>query len=144
MVVVEELALVASAPSWSDTAWREYCELALTRTAHMKRLRALIVFSPEQGPTTAQRRLMIDEYGERLRLKECLRTALLTRSRLVVGVTVAMNWMFSSRERKVQGFRPDRYRDALVWTAEVARFDASLAIDALAAVIEHAGYPPLG
>jgi len=98
---------------------------------------ALLMFAPTASPTVEQRRIIIEEYGERTGIKSFRRVALLSSSMVARGVLTALGWLSSGS--RMRALKPSEWRRALAWLAEDATFDLELAEARFRALLTHCG-----
>ena len=110
--------------------------------AHVKREgpgKVLLIYAPDAGPTAEQRRMIVDEYGDRTGIKSFSRVALLSNSTMVRGVLTALGWLLGGKSR-TRAWKPSDWKKCLEWLHEGAAFDLAAAELAFKDVLSHCGY----
>ena len=93
-----ELAVQVCGREWDDETWREYCEMIVGYVRRFGVPRVLFNFAPYHGPNASQRQILVEEYAERIGLHRIRRNALISDSRVVRGVMIALSGL-SPEER---------------------------------------------
>jgi hypothetical protein len=104
-----------------DATWREYLDVSTNEVKTNGPYAGMLVWAATHGPTTRQRRIMTEEYGEALHLHQQRRLAIITGSPIVRGIMTAMSW--AAKRTKMRAFAPSHAEGALEWLAEDIAFD---------------------
>lgn len=137
-VRVDELLIVATGDRpIDDDSWDANCRFAATLVRRHGPHRGVLSWAPEYGPSTIQRRHLMQQYAEALAIAEQRRFALLTGSILMRGIVTAIGWLGEGK-LKTRIFSADEVletragrQSALDWLAEEVRFDRHTAAEAL-------------
>ena len=132
------LALVVGGRHWTDEAWREYCDLYSQMVVHQGPAQAVFNLSPVYGPTSAQRKLLFDEYYRAHGIEHIRRFVLLTESPIVRGIVTALSW-FARGDQKTRAEPPARATEALAWVRAEAAFETAEAVEKFAVMIDVVG-----
>jgi len=101
--------------------------------------KVLLIYAPDSGPTAEQRRMIVDEWGDRTGIKSFSRVALLSNSVMVRGVLTALGWLLGGKSR-TRAWRPSDWKKCLEWLEEGAKFDMGAAETTFRDVLAHCGY----
>jgi hypothetical protein len=126
------LVAVGSHPIGDDT-WRRYLEYSAANVAGSGPFHGIFFWSPRQGPSMRQRKMLTDEFAQAVRLDAQRRVALISNLALVRGTFTAINWF---ARHKATAFAPGEVGRALDWLAEDVTFDRAGAGSALDQTIE--------
>lgn len=108
----------------TDAMWREYLALATTSVATHGPFVGLFLYYPTSAPSSAQRRMLAEEYGTRVGLSAQKRVAVISDSAISRGAMTAISWL-TSGSVALRAFPPsnDEMSQALDWLGEVCDFD---------------------
>ncbi len=101
--------------------------------------KVLMIYAPDAGPTAEQRRIIVDEYGDRTGIKSFSRVALLSNSVMVRGVLTALGWLLGGKSR-TRAWKPSDWKKCLEWLREDATFDLLAAEAVFKDALAHCGY----
>ena len=138
-----DLAVQVCGRDWDDELWREYCEMIVGYVRRFGVPRVLFNFAPYHGPNASQRQILVEEYAERIGLNRIRRNALISDSRVVRGVMIALSWL--SPEERAAVTKPFALRDhekAFAWLAEDTPFDRREADRIFHELLAVVGYDP--
>ena len=118
-----------------DATWREYLEQAAASVRQVGPFTGILLWAPTFGPSTHQRRMLTDEFGEAVRVDAQRRVALISESAFVRGTMTAINWLL---QKNILAFAPPNIERALEWLAEEIAFDpveARATLDGIVAAV---------
>jgi hypothetical protein len=136
---VGSLALVVTGDDWTDTAWREYCDLYSHMVVHHGSARGVFNFSPRHGPTSSQRSLLFNEYYRAHRIDHIRRFVLMTNSPVVRGIVTALSW-FARGEQQTKTADPARAKQSLAWVRADVEFNATETVATFAVMLDVVGH----
>jgi len=132
--------VVAGTRAIGDETWREHLGHSAADTTSHQPAHGVLFWSPTQGPSARQRKMLTEEFADGIRLDAQRRVAVLTDSAIVRGTVTAIHWFM---RQKFIAFTPREVERALDWLAEEVVFDRAEARRALAQIIEAVRDPAL-
>jgi len=126
----------------SDAQTRSLLDGIAANVDRMGPGKGLLMFAPDAAPTSEQRRMIVEEYGERTGIKNFRRVALLTNSAIGRGVLTALSWLTSGTRTRTRAWKPKEWHAALSWLREDVDFDVNAAVTAFNDVLRYCSYEP--
>jgi hypothetical protein len=132
--------VVAGKRAIADETWREHLGHSAADATRYQPAHGVLFWSPTQGPSARQRKMLTYEFADAIGLAAQRRVAVLTDSAMVRGTVTAINWF---ARQKLIALSPEEVERALDWLAEDVAFDRAEARRALDQTIEAVRDPAL-